>query len=197
MADREKQSSSYNDSYDPVEEGAEDALQLPEHGGRTALIVGIVGGLVSALLPVIIVLLAQGLYAEAGRLGDKMPYSLAQTIFLLNCLGLLLNMAVAFGAGYITGRLVVRRGLGFYAGALVGAITYIVNTLMNWIPGYPARLPSSAGSAPVQTTTGVLIGSLILLVSLIVYALVGGLMGRTGAAAATNKHPYYEIGRGE
>jgi hypothetical protein len=198
MADRERQSSSYNHNYTPPEDEylEQDEFQFPEHGGLTALIIGIGGGVVSILLPVIITLIARNLYEEAGRLGDKMPYQLAQTLFILTCVGIFLNAAVAFGAGYLTGRRVVRRMLGFYTGALVGAISYVGNVITNLIPGYPTRLTSGAtAAAPASDSQQMLIGYLLLLVVLIVYALIGGLMGRWGAAAATNKHPYYEVGR--
>jgi hypothetical protein len=125
------------------------------------------------------------LYQEAARLSDSMSYTTASTIFGLTCLTDFLALLICFFTGFLVAKRVVQRLQGFFAGILVGAITYIGNSVVLYIPGYPGHIAHAASTAPAIN------GLLAMLVFLLAYALIGGLIALWGASTATRKHPYY------
>lgn len=178
--------------YDLDENEREDDWQaplsppsLPKNGLQYALGIGIGAGLLTAILGVLITLLNASTFQEAARLQEKMPLSIAQTIAGLNCLSYFLALLVCFAAGYVAGKVAVRRLFGFYAGALAGALTYLGGIVTQYIPNYPGHIASSS-------TAGAVAGGIFFLITLLlIYAAVGGLMGLWGARTVTRRHPYY------
>ncbi|MBA2677862.1 MAG: hypothetical protein H0U76_05645 [Ktedonobacteraceae bacterium] len=164
---------------------------LPKNGLQYALGIGIGAGLLTAIIGVLITLLNASTFQDAARLQEKMPLSVAQTIAGLNCLSYFLALLVCFGAGYLAGRVAVRRLFGFYAGALAGAITYLGGIVTQYIPNYPGHIASAS-------TAGAVAGGIFFLITLLlIYAAIGGLMGLWGARTVTRKHPYYLARRHE
>ncbi len=164
---------------------------LPKNGLQYALGIGIGAGLLTAIIGVLITVLNASTFQDAARLQDKMPLSIAQTIAGLNCLSYFLTLLVCFAAGYLVGRVAVRRVFGFYAGALAGAITYLGGIVTQYIPNYPGHIASSSTAGAVAG------GIFFLIILLLIYAAIGGLMGLWGAWAVTRKHPYYLARRQE
>jgi len=139
------------------------------------------------LLPVVITYLYAPTYREAVRLGDKMPLQTAYLLFWAGIICYVAELVIAFVVGIIVGRLAVRRVLGFYAGLLVSAISYIGSVTVHYIPGYPDALGgsgSSSGSAVLAA-----IGFLLLVLAF--RSLIGGLLGLWGTWLASRRHPYY------
>ncbi|GAC1511692.1 MAG: hypothetical protein NVS2B12_28550 [Ktedonobacteraceae bacterium] len=158
---------------------------LPHNGLLYALGIGIAGGLLTAIIGVIITLSNAATFQEAARLQDRMSLAIANTITGLNCLSYFLALLICFATGYVVGRVAVRRMFGFYAGALTGAVTYLGGIMTQYIPNYPGHIASTGSAWPVVG------GSLFLLIVLLFYAAIGGLMGLWGTSTATRKHPYY------
>ncbi len=147
-----------------------------------------VGGLLAVFVPVALTFLYAGTYQEAARLGDKMSYGTAVTIFWLWVSSYILEFLISFAAGYVVGIIAIRRQLGFYTGLFIGVLSYIGGTLVHYIPNYPE--PSSGSGF---TSTGAIIGGILLLILLLVIrALLNGLLGLWGTWTASRKHPYYQ-----
>ncbi len=158
---------------------------LARNGLQYALGIGILGGFLAALIGVLITLSNASTFREAAFLQDKMPFNMASTIAGLNCLSYFLVLLVCFATGYMVGRVAVLRTFSFYAGALAGAISYLGGALTQYIPDYPGHIASTSSAGAV---TG---GIFFLIILLIVYAIIGGLMGLWGGWTVTRKHPYY------
>ena len=158
---------------------------LPANGLQYALGIGILGGLLTATISVIITLANSSTFQEAATLQEKMPFNTATTIAGLNCLSYFIALAVCFTAGYIVGKVAVLRLFGFYAGALAGGIAYLGGILTQYIPNYPGHIASTSSAGAVAG------GILFLIVLLIIYAAIGGLMGLWGVWTTTRHHPYY------
>jgi hypothetical protein len=158
---------------------------LPAKGLLYALGIGIGGGLLTAVIGVIITLANSSTFQEAATLQEKMPFNTATTIAGLNCLSYFLALLICFAAGYIVGKVAVLRSFGFYAGALAGAIAYLGGILTQYIPNYPGHIASTSSTGAVAG------GVLFLIVLLIIYAAIGGLMGLWGVWTTTRHHPYY------
>ncbi len=167
------------------EESWQATPSLPGNGLQYALGIGVAGGLLTAIISVLITLLNASTFQEAARLQEKMSFNVASTIAGLNCLSYFLALLVCFATGYIVGKVAVRRLFGFYAGALAGAITYLGGIVTQYIPNYPGHIAS--------TSTAVAGGIFFLLILLLIYAAIGGLMGLWGAWTVTRKHPYYLV----
>ncbi|GCE19352.1 hypothetical protein [Dictyobacter kobayashii] len=162
-----------------------EAPSLPPNGLTVALGVGCVGGVLAALLSIATTLFNASAFQEVARLGDKISYGTAQYIAGLTCLTYTVTLILAFVAGYVVGKRAVRRLYGFYAGALVGAISYLGSSLVQYIPNYPGHISSSAVSASALS------GTLVLLLFALIWAVVGALIGLWGAFTTTKRHPYY------
>lgn len=173
------------DAYDAYEEQSLNDT-LPRNGFMLALITGIVGALVSAGLPLIITLANTPSYREVARLKDHTPLSLAWTVAGLGCLNLFIPIVVCILAGVLLGKLVVRRKLAMYAGGIIGAATFLIPTILNYIPGFPTQVVSGT-----PTATATAMGIILLVVLTIVYGLVGALLALLGSRPVTKNHPYY------
>lgn len=163
----------------------EDAAEfyLPANRIRWAIIIGGIAGLLCAVESVIVTLANASLYQQA----LKTPASFAGVIAGLACVTFLLSLVIYFVAGYIMGKVVVERRMGFLAGLIAGAVTYAASFLKQYIPNYPGNQPAS-GPANAGAILG---GLLVILVFLVVNALIGGLLAWLGARVATRRHPYY------
>src|SRR5205823_3166010 len=95
------------------------------------------------------------------------------------CLGTLIDLLLSFAVGYIVGRVAVLLRRGFAAGALVGAIIYLGNAVVFYLPNYPAKIAPTAPPSPL------FIAILKTIVIFLTYSAVGGLMALWGAWAAT------------
>ncbi len=197
MQDSEDQQPSrpaaYRNSYQPTQDddlsapGYRPARSLPRNALLSALGAGAAGGLLSLFLTIAITLVNSGLFQEAARLGDKMPYNTATTIAGLQCLDLLFSLVICFITGFIVGRLAVKRLYGFYAGILVGAIYNIGGQILQYISNYPGNRAATTPTAGSAVAGGIL----FLLVLLLIWSLVGGLVALWGTWTATRRHPYY------
>jgi hypothetical protein len=97
---------------------------------------------------------------------------------------ILLNFTLCLLVGLIVGKIAVRRRLGFLAGALTGAVFYLITFLTSLIANYPGNL---AGSGTTMTT-GCLVFSCLLLC---LWSIGGGLVSLFGTWVATVRHPHY------
>ena len=173
------------DTYSPYGEHSLDET-LPQNGLILTVITGIVGAIVSVVLPLLITLANASSYREVARLKDNTPLSLAWTVTGLSCLNLFIPIVVCVLAGVILGKLVVRRKLAAYAGGIIGAATYLLPTIFNYIPGFPTQVVSWAPTATATT-----MGIVLLVVLTIVYGLVGALLALLGSQPVTKNHPSY------
>jgi H+/Cl- antiporter ClcA len=86
--------------------------------------------------------------------------------------------------GLIVGKIAVRRRLGFLAGALGGAIFYLIIFFVSLISSYPGNL--------VVNTATMTIGSLVIpFLLLCLWTLGGGLVSLFGTWVMTVRHPHY------
>ncbi len=167
--------------YEPAE------IRLPSRGLLYTLIVGVLGGLIAASIPVVITLMNASLYQETSHLAlmtNKLSPGQMNTVWTtveLGCLGTFIDLLLSFVVGYIVGRIGVLRRRGFLAGALVGAITYLGNAIVLYLPNYPNRIaptkPPSSGA--------IFIGILTTIVIFLIYSAIGGLIALWGAWTAT------------
>lgn len=173
-----------NDNYIDEREYSEPP-SLPPNGLAVALGVGCVGGVVAALISIATTLLNASVFQDVARLGDKITYGTAQYVAGLTCFTYTVTLILAFVAGFVVGKRSVRRLYGFYAGALVGAISYLGSSLVQYIPNYPGHV---GGAAVAASPLG---GILVLLLFTLIWAVVDALIGLWGAFTATKRHPYY------
>jgi hypothetical protein len=171
----------------PDQDEPSDASTLPSSGLQYTLIGGVAAGILSALISIAITLLNAAAFQTAAAKGTNVAYSTALSVVGLQCLEFFVSLLICFGAGYIVGKVAVQRRLGFYTGALAGAIIYLGEFLMRYVPNYPGNLArNTPGSA--EAFAG---GLLISLVFLLIWAIIAGLISLWGAWAATRRHPYY------
>jgi len=164
---------------------------LPRNGFQYALSAGLLAGVLSVLQSIALTLLNVGTFQQASREIAAITRPSDNTALALAGIGaltLLISLLICAIAGYIVGKLAVQRRLGFLAGALAGAITYIGAFAVHYIPNYPGNMV--AGSSG---TGGAIVISAIMLsiVFLLIWAVVGGLLGLLGAWLATRRHPFY------
>ena len=164
-----------------------DFPSLPRNGFPIALLAGVIGGLLNIAISVATTLGNVSAYRDAVRLGDNMSMATAQLLVGLSCLNYTIELVVSFLVGFIVGKTVVSRRLGFYAGAILGAVTYVGGALLQYIPGYPGHI-SSSSSVQFSSIQGILFTLLLI----IIWALVGALISLWGTYLASKKHPYYQ-----
>jgi hypothetical protein len=168
-----------------------DNPRLPQNRFTKALIIGLVAGIICAILSVVITLVNSSTYRTYVTSGTQqtLQNDLALTIFGLACLTFSLSMLICFIAGFITGKVAVLRKMGFLTGFVAGAIIYALSFLLNYVPGYPTHLASNSGNGLVGVGSGVVVS----LIFLCVWGVIGGLAGLAGAWLSTRKHPYYYV----
>lgn len=166
--------------------GEEDA-GVPPRGLLYALVAGVAAAVLSILLNIVITFLNAPLLQQAAKVGSAISYTLALTVVGVQCLNFFFSLLICFLAGYFVGKMAVRRRLGFYSGALAGAIIYLVSLFVRYIPNYPGN----AAAATSPGAGGVVAGLVTVVAFLVVWSLVGGLISLWGAWVATRKHPFY------
>ena len=164
-------------------------LRLPRGHLRNTLLIGAIAGILCAIQSIVITLVNSSTYQSYVNSGnqDAVKNAIAFTIFGLACLTFFISMLIYFVAGFITGKVVVERGMGFLTGFVAGVITYALSFLLNYIPGYPTHLASSGSSGLIGVSGGILVS----LIFLLVWGAIGGLASLVGAWLATRRHPYY------
>ena len=160
---------------------------LPRDRVRNAVLIGAIAG---------IFCIAQSLanastYHAYDIAKDKAVQSaLAFTIFGYAVLTFVISLLILGIAGFIAGKIVVQRRLGFLAGFVAGLIVYAFSFITNYIPNYPG-VQHSASTTTTAGSGGVVGGLLVSLIFLLVWGIIGGLASLLGAWLATRKHPYY------
>lgn len=162
--------------------------QLPSGRFRKTLVIGAIAGAIAALQGIIFTLANASLYHTVSTTPqDKLTLSLAEAVFGLFCLTLFISLLIYFVAGFVTGKFVVERRMGFLAGFVAAAVSYILGLLVQQIPGYPnARATGFSGGL-----TGLAGGLVATLILLAIAGVIAGLAGLAGAWLATRRHPYY------
>ena len=159
------------------------SFTLPERGLLYASSVGIIAGVLIMVVNIAITLSNTATYQRLVSEGNSPTPTTAGIVGGLLCLNLFIELLIFGIAGYLVGRRVVQRRLGFLAGAVGGAIAYLASFLVRYIPNYPGNTATS--SATNAATLG------IALLFVLVSALLGGLISLFGAWLATRRHPYY------
>ncbi len=157
---------------------------LPPHRFRNALIIGVIAGVFCVAQSIVITLSNTSTYHAFDIAKDTAVKSaLAFTIFGFAALTFFISLVILCIAGFIAGKVVVQRRLGFLAGFIVYATGFITNI----IPNYPDVQHTASSTA----SNGAIGGFLVSLIFLLVWGIIGGLVSLLGAWLATRKHPYY------
>src|SRR6266487_3871366 len=167
--------------------------QLPQNRFTKALIIGIIAGIIAALQGIIFTLANASLYHTVSTTPqDKLSLDLAEAIFGLFCLTLLISLLIYFLAGFVTGKAVVERKMGFLVGFVAAAVSFILSLIVQQIPGYP----NARGTGLSGGLFGLAGGLLTILILLAISGVIGGFVSLVGAWLATRKHPYYIANQG-
>jgi hypothetical protein len=162
--------------------------QLPGGRLRKTLIAGVIIGFLCAAQGIVIVLANAALYQSASAMPlAKLTVNTALTIVGIQALISLISVLICLAGGFVVGKIVVQRRLGFLAGFIAGLIIYSTGFLLNYIPNYPGNRPAS-GAGNVAGIAG---GILLSLIVLLIYGIFAGLISLLGAWFATRRHPYY------
>jgi hypothetical protein len=159
---------------------------LPQRGLYYAVIAGIIAGVFTALLTMVIILVNAGTFHAASLqiAMDRLTVKTALALAAWELLTVALSVLAGFVLGVIVGRIAVRRRLGFLAGALAGTIFYLMTFLVSLISSYPGNL--------VVNRTPLATGSLLIsLLWLCLWGIGGGLVSLFGTWVATVRHPHY------
>jgi len=165
-----------------------DTSLLPSNGLSKALLTGAGAGILAVLLNVIYAFVTAPVAQQSAQNSSKVASNADYLAFGLGCLIVFVNLAICLVAGYVVGKIAVRRRFGFYAGALVAAILYLASFVTRYIPNYPGNLTTNQATATGSFSVGIVISLVFLLIS----ALAGGLFGLWGARIATSKHWYHQ-----
>lgn len=161
---------------------------LPRHCIGNALIIGVIAGVSCVAQSIVITLSNASTYHAYDITKDTAVKSaLAFTISGYAALTFFISLIILCIAGFIAGKIVVQRRLGFLAGFLAGIITYAFSFITNYIPNYPGVQHTASSTA----SNGAIGGFLVSLIFLLVWGIIGGLVSLLGAWLATRKHPYY------
>lgn len=157
---------------------------LPRRGLYYAVIAGIIAGVFTALLTIVIILVNAGTFHAASLqiAVDRLTVKTALALAAWELLTVALSLLAGFLLGFIVGRIAVRRRLGFLAGVLAGIVLYLITFLVSLISSYPGNLVMN------RITTGSLLISLLLLC---LWGISGGLVSLFGTWVATVRHPHY------
>jgi len=140
--------------------------------------IGLVAGIMSALFHIVIVLLYAPVFQRATQeiVSNRLTVNTALALIGVQGLKLFLSLLIFFPAGFAAGKMVERRGSGFLAGIIGGALLFGLMLLASSIPSYPDHITIGRNSATL---------SLLLFV---VWMVGGGLLCLLGAWLATRKH---------
>ncbi len=164
--------------------------EYPLPGGRLrkTLSAGVITGFLCAAQGIVIVLANAALYQSASATPlAKLTVDTALTILGIQALIYLISAFICLVGGFVVGKIVVQRRLGFLAGFIAGLIIYGTGFLLNYIPNYPGNRPASGAGNAVGIASGILLSLIVLLIS----GILAGLVSLLGAWFATRQHPYY------
>ncbi|MBX5451574.1 YrzE family protein [Thermogemmatispora sp.] len=162
--------------------------ELPRGRLVPTLIIGGVAGLLCAVENIAIVLFNASLFANAERLASQNAYQLAVSITTLCGLVIFISLVICAVAGFIVGKVAVRRSFGFLAGFVAGLLYYLGAVFLpNSIPGFPTNAPATGNA----TFGGVVGGIVVTIIFMLLLGLLEGLAALFGAWLATRRHPYY------
>lgn len=163
---------------------------LPRHRFRNALIIGAIAGVFCVAQSIAITLANASTYHAFDIAKDTaVKNALAFTIFGYAVLTFFISLVILGIAGFIAGKVVVQRRLGFLAGFLTGIIVYATGFITNYIPNYPGVQNTASSTA----SNGAIGGFFVSLIFLLVWGIIGGLVSLLGTWLATRKHPYYQM----
>jgi len=159
---------------------------LPPRGMYYATIAGVMGGVLAALLTIVITLVNAGTFHAASLqiAVDRLTVKTALALAAWELLNFTLSLLVGLFVGLVVGRIAVRRRLGFLAGALAGAVYFLMIFFVSLISSYPGNLAVHG----TTMTTGSLVISFLLLC---LWSIGGGLVSLFGTWVATVRHPHY------
>ena len=164
---------------------------LPRDRVRNAVLIGAIAGVFCIAQSLAITLANASTYHAYDIAKDTAVKSaLAFTIFGYAVLTFVISLLILGIAGFIAGKIVVQRRLGFLAGFVAGLIVYAFSFITNYIPNYPG-VQHNASTTTTAGSGGVVGGLLVSLIFLLVWGIIGGLASLLGAWLATRKHPYY------
>jgi magnesium-transporting ATPase (P-type) len=163
---------------------------LPAGGVRKMLSISLVASIIVAIVNIVFTLVNAPLYHQAASYSNhpnQMPLNVASSIFWIFVLTSIISLIIYFIAGFIIGRVVVARRLGFFGGFLASAIALIIGYIIEQIPNYPGTINTGFSSNPLKAGGGLIAALIFLMLA----GLVGGLLGWLGARLATRRHPFY------
>ncbi|MGB8348509.1 MAG: hypothetical protein WCD86_26755 [Ktedonobacteraceae bacterium] len=168
------------------------ASLLPRDRWRDTLLIGVIAGFLCIAQNIIITLVNTPSYhAYDAATSSAVKTSLSFTLFVIGLLVFGIALLICFIAGFIAGKMVVRRGLGFLAGFIAGVLFDGSVIVTHYIPGYPGN---QQGGTPASNA-GNLLGSIAFAaVVLIAAGVITGLFSLLGSWIATRRHPYYVEG---
>ncbi len=159
---------------------------LPDRGLYYAVIAGVIAGVFTALLTIVIILLNAGTFHAASLqiAADRLTVKTALALAAWELLNVALSLLAGLLLGLLVGRIAVRRRLGFLAGVLAGAVFYLITFLVSLIASYPGNLVVNR----TPQATGSLVISLLLFC---LWSIGGGLVSLFGTWIVTVRHPHY------
>ncbi len=165
--------------------------QLPRNRLQNALLAGLIAGVLCSIENIIIVFANTANYQQAATFtAAKFPFSLALTLVGVLCLTFFIGLLICLCAGFVTGKIVVQRRLGFLTGFIAGVLTYGISFLLNYIPNYPTHIASNSPGSP--NSTGSIVGGIfVILLFFLIWGIGAGLVSLFGTWLATRRHPYY------
>jgi hypothetical protein len=162
--------------------------QLPRGRLRNALLAGVIIGFLCAAQGIVIMIANSSVYQQASITPlAKLSVNTALAILGIQALISLISALICLAGGFVVGKIVVQRRLGFLAGFIAGVIIYATGFLLSYIPHYPGNRPTSGTSSAAGVMGGILLALILLLIS----GAFAGLIGLLGAWFATRRHPYY------
>jgi hypothetical protein len=166
--------------------GSKPRTFLPRRGLYYAVIAGVIAGVFTALLTIVIILVNAGTFHAASLqiAEDRLTVKTALALVAWEGLTVALSLLACFFVGVIVGRIAVRRRLGFLTGALAGVIFYLITFLVSLISSYPGNLVVNR----TPWATGSLVISFLLLC---LWGIGGGLVSLFGTWVATVRQPHY------
>jgi len=177
--------------FSPIDETVEEDYQeehaAPRRGWTYALIVGLVGGIITVIVPVGIVILNASLFNEAGSAASKGGTGLSALLgplLIWQCVGVIAEIILVFFIGRHIGKMTGKRWPGLVGGAVAGAVINLLILAAQYIPSYPGMLrtinSNHMGYDPI----------LAIVVPLAVYAVVGAIISFFGALTTANKYSH-------
>ncbi len=163
--------------------------RLPHHRLRTAILAGVIAGVLCIIQSIIITFANASTYTAFEKATQTaVKNALAFTIFGIGLLTFFISMLIILITGFVVGKTTVKRSYGFLAGFIAGILDYALSFLIQYIPNYPG----TAGANGSVGGFGPLVGGIFIsIVFLLIWGIVGGLVSLLGAWLATRRHPYY------